>query len=54
MIEHKQSVDIEERRQYLIKKQEKHQTPSKVWIEKASNTDYEVILSFFSFQKNQY
>jgi hypothetical protein len=40
----KQTDDAEERRQYQIKKQEKHQTPSKVWMEKAANTDYEVSL----------
>jgi len=51
----KQADDFEERRQYQLRKQEKHQTPSKVWMEKAANTDYEVcfvlffLLSFVGF-----
>ena len=44
----KQADDFEERRQYQLKKQEKHQTPSKVWMEKAANTDYEVCLLCFA------
>lgn len=37
----KQTENNEERKQYHLKKLEKHQTPSKAWLEKGATTDYE-------------
>lgn len=38
----RQNVDAEERRKHQQARQAKQRTPSKEWIEKAANTDYEV------------
>jgi len=42
--ERQQADNAEQRRKFQLEKQEKHQTPSKVWMEKAANVDYEVPL----------
>lgn len=41
VLQKRQTENNEERKQYHIKKQEKHQTPSKTWLEKGAQTDYE-------------